>query len=146
MINIIFEGDLLIMFCPKCGAQLGESTVCSNCGFNVNEVNTASNDSIPKVEETSLNTIAEERAKRKIMIKLIVFSVLAVVVLVMFLMAASKISESGLNILGIQSVGGKTLEEAYYFELGNIYAGYAMIARALGIFFASTLVWLGLKK
>lgn len=132
------------MYCPKCGAQLGENTICSSCGFNVNEVTTVAN--APATEQMSVNTIAENQVKRVVTIKMIGFFILAVVVFVMFFMAASKISESGLNILGIQSVGGKTLEEAYYFELGSIYAGYSMIARALGIFFASVLVWLGLKK
>ena len=64
----------------------------------------------------------------------------------MFFIAASNIVAGGNEIMQIRSVGGKTLEEAYYNELGSIYVGYAMISRALGIFFASVLVWLGLKN
>ena len=43
----------------------------------------------------------------------------------------------------IQSVGGKTLEEAYYFELGNVYAGYAMALRGAGIFGGASLILKG---
>ena len=46
----------------------------------------------------------------------------------MFFMAASSIADGGSEIMQIQSVGGKTLEEAYYAELGTIYSGYAMIS------------------
>lgn len=71
---------------------------------------------------------------------------LAVVVLIMFFIAAAKIYYGGNEIHQIDSVGGETLEEAYYYELGSIYGGYALISCALGIFFSSVLVWLGIKS
>lgn len=55
-------------------------------------------------------------------------------VLIMFFMAASDVSDAGKNISRISSVGGKTLEEAYYSELGDVYRGYALAIRAFGIF------------
>ena len=64
----------------------------------------------------------------------------------MFFIAAGTISECGNQIMQIQSVGGRTLEEAYYAEVGIIYTAYATIVRACGIFFASILAWFGLKE
>lgn len=133
------------MFYKKSGSQLNGGNVYSSYGLNVDEdKNTVPNTPVvSKIEERST---AVSPKKTISAVKTIIFSVLGAVVLFMFFSAASKIAESGLNIMYIQSVGGNTLDEAYYFELGGIYAGYAMITRALGIFFASTLVWLGFKK
>ena len=55
-------------------------------------------------------------------------------ILIMFFISASKISDAGRNISRISSVGGKTLEEAYYTEVGEAYNGYALALRAFGIF------------
>lgn len=98
-----------------------------------------------KPEQNSTPVVVKQESGNNMLIKVIYLG-LAAVVLVMFFMAASSIADGGSEIMQIQSVGGQTLEEAYYFELGTIYSGYAMIARALGIFFASVLAWLGLKK
>ena len=69
---------------------------------------------------------------------------MAAVVLFMAFIAASNISAGGNEIMQIQSVGGKTLEEAYYFQLGKVYSGYAMFVRTAGVFFAAVLVRCGL--
>lgn len=131
------------MFCPKCGAQNSdEIKVCSSCGFDFSEV------SNEKESSNSISTqiTASDSGKKLVPLKAIIFSTLAAVVLIMLFIASTKVSNGGTEIMQIQSVGGKTLDEAYYFELGQIYAGYALIIRALGIFFASVLVWIGLKK
>lgn len=86
----------------------------------------------------------EEKA-RSIPVKYVFYG-LAVIVLVLFIIAAISIQSGGSKIMEIQSVGGRTLEEAYYYELGSIYTGYAMISVALGIFFSSILIWLGIKS
>ena len=51
-----------------------------------------------------------------------------------------------MEIGSIESVGGKTLEEGYYQELATVYAGYAAMIRATGIFFSSILAYIGLKN
>lgn len=137
------------MFCPKCGAKVDDGTViCPNCGLDFSSVNSSSE--TPSAGNPSVGAAAQQVPATKnvtldySIIRFVYFG-LAAIVLIMFFMAASKIISGGNEIMQIQSVGGKTLEEAYYFELGSIYAGYAMISRALGIFFSSVLVWCGLK-
>ncbi len=85
-------------------------------------------------------------AKQNNPLKLIIFCVLAVIVLVLCMVAAGQIASHGEEISLIESVGGKTLEEAYYTELGGIYGGIAMTIRALGLFGAGVLAYLGLKS
>ena len=70
---------------------------------------------------------------------------LALITVIMSFMAASNISNGGYQIMQIKSVGGQTLEEAYYQQLGGIYSGYAMFVRTCGIFFASVLAGIGLN-
>jgi threonine/homoserine/homoserine lactone efflux protein len=64
----------------------------------------------------------------------------------MFWIAASKVAKGGVDIMSIESVGGQTLDEAYYFALGSVYDGYTLMIQALGVFCASVLIWLGLRK
>ena len=52
----------------------------------------------------------------------------------MSLYAAHCVVAGGMEIGSIESVGGKTLEEGYYQELATVYAGYAAMIRATGIF------------
>lgn len=134
------------MFCPKCGNNVEEGVqVCPNCGLDFSTVS-SKQEVTPEVKQDSNTTVVTKQENgSNILVKVIYFG-LAAVILVMFFMAASSIAEGGSEIMQIQSVGGQTLEEAYYSELGTIYSGYAMIVRALGIFCASVLAWLGLKK
>ena len=57
--------------------------------------------------------------------------------------AANSIKTGGLEIMSIESVGGKTLEEAYYQNLGYIYEGYCVVVKALGVFCSSILLFFG---
>lgn len=135
------------MFCPKCGTVIEEGVnVCPNCGLDITTVDQASKAMVTPTVAIPATPISESAKKVGSPVIKFVYFGLAAVVLIMFFIAAGNIVSGGNEIMQIQSVGGRTLEEAYYYELGSIYAGYAMISRALGIFFASVLVWLGLKN
>ena len=125
----------MMFYCPKCGTTIEEGrTVCPNCGLDITEVNPILKNAASSVNSSAAFDVkAEKRAGNPYM-------------LIMFFIAAAKIAYGGNKIQQIESIGGETLEEAYYYDLGSIYAGYAMISCALGIFFSSVLVWLGLKK
>lgn len=135
------------MFCPKCGTSSEENaSICSNCGLEFSTIDIGSLS--PETETTQISEIPVPLSEKKSshLVKKIIFCGLAAIVLIMFLIAAARISDGGMSIMQIQSVGGETLEEAYYAELGEIYSGFALISSAIGIFFASVLVWLGFKK
>ena len=135
------------MFCPKCGTTIAEGNVCPKCGLDISTIDQSSIVGEKTTTETSSTQVeAENDKKTEYPVVRFVYFGIAIVVLIMFFIAANNISSGGKEIMQIQSVGGKTLEEAYYFELGSIYAGYAMISRAIGIFFSSVLVWIGLKN
>lgn len=135
------------MFCPKCGTKVPkEAEVCTNCGLDFNTINqnVENNNEVETVKGKEKIIGNDIKKEANSIVKFTYFGI-ATITLIMFFMAASKIADGGLEIMHITSVGGTTLEEAYYAELGIVYAGYAMITRALGISIASILVWLGIK-
>lgn len=130
------------MFCPKCGSKVETNmSECANCNYNF-EKEIANSEQ----KNESRNDVTANLLSNFIRPKILIFAIIAIAVLVMFFMGANYISEGGSKIMSIQSVAGNSIEEAYYNNLGSIYAGYALIARALGIFFSSLLVWLGLRN
>ena len=141
------------MYCPKCGKEIADGeNVCPNCGFDFSTVDSDTNGSQTEVgldSEIPYNPTESqaknEQGKRVFNTKLLIFCVLALITIIMSFMAASNISDGGYQIMQIKSVGGQTLEEAYYQQLGSVYAGYAMFVRTCGIFFASVLVGFGLN-
>lgn len=141
------------MFCPKCGSTLNDVTkICNSCGYNASEVvsNAIVNDNVVNTIKTNVkpnnHTSYTSKSKEKNIFLMVIYIGLAAIVLAMCFMGAKNIVEAGKEIMTIQSVGGKTLEEAYYAELGTLYAGYAIVVRAIGISFASILVMLGIKQ
>lgn len=136
------------MYCPKCGNQVNEhDVVCNACGLDLRSIQESNVNPVVNPIYLTQPDINVRKENKTLMhsINLLYFG-LAVIVLIMFLMAANIISKGGFNISQIQSVGGKTLDEAYYVELGQIYTGYAMITRALGVVFAAILAGFGLRK
>jgi predicted nucleic acid-binding Zn ribbon protein len=140
------------MYCPKCGKEImDEEKVCPNCGFDFSTVDSDGSQSQVRLEsEIPHNQVEsqeqDKQVKRVFNTKLLIFCVLALIIISLSFMAANNISDGGYQIMQIKSVGGQTLEEAYYQQLGSIYSGYAMFIRACGIFFASVLVGLGLNR
>lgn len=72
--------------------------------------------------------------------------IISIALLIMFFSAADSIKTGGLDIMSIESVGGKTLEEAYYHGLGYIYEGYCVAIRAIGVFCSSILFLFGVSR
>lgn len=139
-----------LLVCPNCGAEIkDEYKVCPNCGYDFLNKKTGadSHTGNPNTEIPPVPSIPMVQKKESSYdIKSIVFCVVAFVVFIMSLIAANSISDAGNQISQIKSVGGQTLEEAYYNQLGNLYSGYAMFVRTCGIFFTGILVHIGLKK
>lgn len=130
------------MFCPKCGAQMPEETqICSNCGCDISGMQQPS----PSEEVLAMDEVQSVKLERKKPSISITFFVLAAIVFFMSLYSAHCVAAGGLDIASIQSVGGKTLEEAYYQYLGTVYAGYAAMIRTTGLFFSAILVYIGIK-
>lgn len=126
------------MYCEKCGAKLVEGEfMCSICGYDFRDTN---------VTETEI-VIEDNSFLDKIINKLdLIYFIIAIVVFVLFLMAASNVSSAGEAISEIRSVGGETLEEAYYQSSYGLYSGISMALFATGITLSSILVWFGIKS
>ena len=136
------------MFCPKCGTAFADGTrKCENCGYELlEETSKERNDLNQQPKEDRIeNPIVKSYTPKKLSIN-IIFYVLATLVLIISLYAAHCVISGGMEIGSIESVGGQTLEEAYYQSLGTVFAGYAAMIRATGIFFASILAYIGFKN
>ena len=120
------------MYCTNCGTKVLDGDRCPNCGQAIDKMD------CPNSEQTNSKFVKSN--KKKMNYAMIACGLL---VTVMFFIAAQLVANGGTQIMQIESVGGKTLEEAYYFELGNIYAGYAMALRGMGIFFGVLLMHKG---
>lgn len=72
--------------------------------------------------------------------------IFSIVLIIMFFTAANSIKTGGLEIMSIESVGGKTLEEAYYQNLGYVYEGYCVAIRAIGVFCSSLFLFFGVSR
>jgi hypothetical protein len=51
---------------------------------------------------------------------------------VLFFIAGSKLSESGKSLTRLRTIGGKSVAEAYYQEIGRYGAAYSQFAYAMG--------------
>lgn len=127
----------IIMFCQKCGATITEGKkFCGVCGASVeekSETEYSTPSSVNQNYNSSNNTIK------------VIYVLLAITVIIIFFLAANSVVKGGNEIMKIESVGGRTLEEAYYQELGKVYSGFAMAIRGFGIFAAGVLLKLGFK-
>lgn len=72
--------------------------------------------------------------------------IMAIIVVILSFIAANEFVIGGTGIMEIQSVGGKTLEEAYYYQLGRIYNGYAFMCRSVGLGIGSIMMWLAINN
>lgn len=123
------------MSCPKCKGDLTSSD--KECASSVNKMTPepSTNTKSTSVHASGCNNNS----------KTMVYSVVVIIFLLSFY-AAHSISEAGTAISQIRSVGGSTMEEIYYLELGGIYEGFANMARAAGVFFCSLIMIISNKK
>ena len=103
-------------------------------------------------EETENSQVKPNRVKQIISKNLFDISlfgascIFSIVLLIMFFSAAELVKTGGLEAMSIESVGGRTLEEAYYHALGYIYEGYCIAVRAIGVFCSSMLLLFGVSR
>ena len=144
------------MFCPNCGTRIPENeTICPHCYYNdaTGRVENPPNrgyesmttsqekekeNPVPEVSEINSKPTASKEnlfstnPKPTIVNKAayalaIVFWIAAAGFLISNFIMTSTIMSGAEAIASISSVGGKTLEEAYYYWLGsNIYPGMAI--------------------
>jgi len=133
------------MFCPKCGTVINEGEkICGSCGADIEEYGNNTNSNVrSEIDQMSTATNTTQFSVEPMKI---VYWGLACIVLIMCFIGAHSIVNGGNEIMEIQSVGGRTLEEAYYQELGKVYAGLAMTIRAFGIFAAAILAKMGVNN
>ena len=125
------------MYCKQCGSVLAEDGHCPNCGAIQPPAPTA------QAHSEAPAAAAGTAPRRESGFRTWAYIGAGIVTLILFFVAAHLVAAGGSEIMQIQSVGGKTLEEAYYFELGNVYAGYAMALRGAGIFGGASLILKG---
>ena len=138
--------------CPSCGATVNkDTTFCSTCGSHIGN----EQQSQPSQNKSESSAELYHALKDSVLLKmkntprrtigLILFCIVAVAVIFTFYQAASGIQTYGNSISQISSVGGQTLEEAFYWELGLIFIMLAKCIRAFSWFLGAVLVWLGLN-
>jgi len=127
-------------FCQKCGKQYEESEVsCSGCG---NKFQVAKQEQAKQI----VHDVAEKSEGVFSKWKKVIFPSLGLVVLIIFIIGGSKIGAGASDMMNLRSQSGNSVAEAYYQYSGAVYSGIAAAVYGLGLFFASTLVWLGFKK
>lgn len=120
------------MFCTKCGSEIdNEIGKCPKC------------EGVESVIDKKIPVLNEKKSKKGLSIFCFIS---AFIILILNYLAAKDISLGGKLISQIESVGGRTLEEAYYHDLGRVYQGMSMMIYSCGIFFASILTYLGCKN
>lgn len=87
--------------------------------------------SAEKDNKTEVKVVIPEKSKIGSIFHKIIFTVFSIVLFVSVWTICDKIKEYGLDIALIRSVGGKTLEEAYYADIGKIYMYFADFVKVL---------------
>ena len=67
------------------------------------------------------------------------YKILATIVFILSVIASCFIYMGGNHIGEIRSIGGQSLQEAYYYGLGSVYKGLSFFVLTTGIFFSSFL-------
>lgn len=95
--------------------------------------------------ESTLKKESNEKAKKASTFYKILFTVLAVGLFFIAYGISEKIKLYGFKISFIESVGGKTLEEAYYSSIGKIYIYMADFFKVIVAGFSSIILCITYK-
>ncbi len=131
------------MYCDKCGSPVpdGQET-CNKCGQKVQTGGAIAALRSAKGNESA----APANGNTLMLVTSIVLFVFALALIIVGFVAAGMIADGGMDISRIKSVGGKTLEEAYYRNYGEVLMGIAWLARIISVGFALVLGYLGMKS
>lgn len=133
--------------CPNCNVCYpNEAEFCGTCRAQL--VFVPDPPAQPSAAQQVLSAVKGKITKQTVanIIIFLLHIILAIVVLCVFVNAAKDFKSGGILIGKIQSVGGKTLEEAYYQNLSYIYEGYYTFTIAFGIFCSAVITSLGIKR
>ena len=132
------------MYCPKCGAPVtGDDRFCEKCGTsigiqvdNVQQIPASLSHAHPNPH---VHQTASAKPKNMFSDPSVPGYEKGQIIAVFFLglLAAFLLFSSGLSMSGIQSVGGKTMEEIFYKYMGNSLVGMAAFVLACTIYFLS---------
>lgn len=129
--------------CSKCGSEFEDGTrFCTKCGERLTSGDFAEkSDNKTEFSWSERNNAGKPAAgiEKPGKSSGTIYLILAIAVLALSVYASFKINSAGNEIASIRSIGGRTLEEAYYEELGNIYKGFSAAILAAGTFFSATL-------
>lgn len=123
-------------FCGKCGRKVDvETGACPVCD-KIEQTR-------PEIGGGVSDAAGKEKQRKERIIRVAGCILIAIITLISFELAGSLIAQGGANISDIKSVGGRTLEEAYYQELGIVYNGISIAVRAFGRVLTFLLVYMG---
>ena len=133
--------------CPKCNANYpDDAEFCAICKSPLAPVPETVAETSPAPQAAPIVT---KKSMNRTIANIIIFIlhvIAAAVIFYLFFDAANSIKSGGVLIGQIQSVGGKTLEEAYYQNLSYIYEGYYTFTLAFGAFCSAVITSLGIKR
>ena len=129
------------MKCSKCGNELNDKDeFCTKCGekIKMKEKNVISK------EKTNVSDINKKPNKNIVILKVVIF-ILALVVVIMFFNGAESVKQSSSSMLNLRSVGGKSVDEAYYQYYGTFLGGLSTAIKGLGITCGVIILYIGSK-
>lgn len=101
---------------------------------------------VPPEHIAITKTIPAHSETKKTDHKNIFLFIMAAVVLILCIFASNTIGTYAEEMAYIRSVGGTSINEAYFQAHGHIYEGVSQLIIAIGLFMSSILVWMGIKN
>ena len=101
---------------------------------------------VPPEHIAITKTIPAHSETKKTDHKNIFLFIMAAVVLILCILASNTIGTYAEEMASIRSVGGTSINEAYFQAHGHIYEGVSQLIIAIGLFMSSILVWMGIKN
>lgn len=152
-----------MVYCRKCGEQLeDQAKFCGKCGTTIAPETDSFVDSQAEIKEHEKNGLsqdtknqnAEEKKPEVLIINdnqdsgglrtplicgAIGVAILTIIAFVYIILGSNEIKD-------IRSVGGQTMEEAYYAEIGKVYTGLGYFVLLVGGSLTYILSWMASKS